>query len=367
MRYCFRHMLLTLLTLPLAGCFYLQAVEGHMDLMSRRQPIDQLLADPATSPELSAKLRLVSRARDFAVTDLALPDNDSYRTYVQLDRPFVVWNVFAAPEFSVEPRQWCFPVAGCVVYRGYFHEGDADRYASRLAGEGWDVYVGGATAYSTLGRFDDPVLSTMLRQDDTGIVAIVFHELAHQRLYVKDDSDFNEAFASTVEAIGVERWLDARGTPEALAVYEQRRSRQAAFNLLLKQTREELAQIYAGDGAEPAMRAAKQQAFDSLRHRYAALRASWGGYAGYDGWFEGDLNNARLVPVSTYSRLVPAFRELYRRADRRMPDFYDLCQRVAELPPDARATELETLLAVAAGHSDESSPAPGQPSDDGPR
>lgn len=338
-----------------------------MDLMAKRQPIDQVLADPATPPELSDKLRLVIRAREFAVTELALPDNDSYRSYVQLDRRFVVWNVFAAPEFSVQPRRWCFPVAGCVVYRGYFHEGDADRYASRLAGEGWDVYVGGATAYSTLGRFDDPVLSTMLRQDDTGIVAIIFHELAHQRLYVKDDSDFNEAFASAVEAIGVRRWLVARGTPEALAVYEKRRAREAAFNLLLKQTREELAEIYARDGPEAAMREAKQRTFESLRHRYTALRASWGGYAGYDAWFDGELNNARLVPVSTYSRLVPAFMELYRRADRHMERFYGSCEHLADLPPGERAAELETLLAIAAGISDEAFPAPGQPSDDGPR
>lgn len=341
-----RLVLLVLLVIPAAGCFYLQAIQGHLDLMSDRRPIDRVLADPETSPELAAKLRLVVAAREFAGTTLALPDHGSFHSYVQLDRAFVVWNVFAAPEFSVEPRLWCFPVAGCVVYRGYFHERDADRYAARLGSDGWDVYVGGATAYSTLGRFDDPVLSTMLRQDDTGVVAIVFHELAHQRLYVQDASDFNEAFASTVELIGVERWLDGRGTPGELARYREKRARQSAFNLLLQQTRQELAAIYARGGPEPPMRAEKQRAFDVLRRRYAALRQSWGGYAGYDAWFDGDLNNARLVPVSTYSRLVPAFMELYRQAGRRMDDFYAACARLAELPAAERDMELETLLAV---------------------
>jgi predicted aminopeptidase len=310
---------------------------------------------------------VVGEARAFAVTDLSLPDNDSYRTYVQLDRPYVVWNVFAAPEFSVEPRRWCFPVAGCVVYRGYFHEEAANRYAARLAGEGWDVFVGGATAYSTLGRFDDPVLSTMLRQDDTGVVAIIFHELAHQRLYVKDDSEFNEAFASAVEGIGVHRWLDVRGSPEELASYQQARQRRAAFNLLLFETRTELAQIYARGGSDVAMSLAKQEAFAGLRRRYVAVRDSWGGYTGYDAWFEGALNNARLVPVSTYSRLVPAFMELYRRADRQMDRFYELCEGVADLPSGERAMELETLLAVATGGPEEQAPAPPQVSDPGVR
>ncbi len=362
-----RLMVLVLLALPAGGCFYFQAIQGHMDLMADRRPIEDVLEDPGTTKELAAKLRLVLEARGFAVTELALPDNDSYRTYVALDRHYVVWNVFAAPEFSVQPRHWCFPVAGCVVYRGYFHEKDARQYASRLADDGWDVFVGGATAYSTLGRFDDPVLSTMLGQDDTGLVAVLFHELAHQRLYVKDDSDFNEAFASAVEAIGVERWLEARGSPEALAAYEQGRTRRAAFNLLLKQTREELAGIYASGGSDDVLRAEKQQAFAALRRRYRAVRESWGGFAGYDAWFDGQLNNARLVPVSTYSRLVPAFMELYRRADRQMEGFYGLCERLAELPPGDRAMELETLLAVAAGKSGDPDPPTLQPSEPGPR
>lgn len=347
MRFCTGLVVLIAL-LASSGCggFYFQAVSGHMELMAARRPIDEVLADPDTSPELAARLRLVNEARAFASLELALPDNGSYRTFVALDRPFVVWNVFAAPEFSVEPKRWCFPVAGCVVYRGYFKEASAGRYAARLEREGWDVHVGGATAYSTLGRFEDPVLSSMLRRDNVGVVAVIFHELAHQRLYIKDDSAFNEAFASTVEAIAVERWLIRRQDREALDDYRHRRSRQAAFNLLLRQTRDELAAIYAAGGADESMRAAKKKAFEDLRFRYEALKASWGGYAGFDPWFQEDLNNARLIPVSTYGRLVPAFRELYRRSSGDMEKFYLACEALGELPAEERAVELEALMAI---------------------
>ncbi len=338
--------LIALLASSGCGGFYFQAVSGHMELMAARRPIDEVLADPDTPPELAARLRLVNEARAFASLDLALPDNGSYRTFVALDRPFVVWNVFAAPEFSVEAKRWCFPVAGCVVYRGYFKEASGRRYAARLTRQGWDVHVGGATAYSTLGRFEDPVLSSMLRRDDVGVVAVIFHELAHQRLYVKGDSAFNEAFASTVEAIAVERWLVRRQDPEALDDYRRRRSRQAAFNLLLHQTRDELAAIYAAGGSDDSMRAAKNGAFEDLRLRYQALKASWGGYAGFDPWFEEDLNNARLIPVSTYARLVPAFRALYRRSGEDMEKFYAACETVGEMPAEERALELESLMAI---------------------
>lgn len=337
---------LSLLTAAGCGGFYFQAVTGHLDLMSERRPIDEVLADPSTPPELADRLRLITEAREFAARELALPDNDSYRTYVDLDRQYVVWNVFAAPEFSVEPRRWCFPVAGCVVYRGYFDEDQGRRYADGLRQEGWDVFVGGAIAYSTLGRFDDPVLSTMLRSGDVGVVATIFHELAHQQLYVKGDSAFNEAFASTVEDIGVERWLSGKADMEALAQYRLHRSRRAAFNSLLKQTREELAAIYGRDEPEEAMRAEKKQAFETLRQRYRALKASWNGYTGFDAWFDSDLNNARLVPVSTYARLVPAFRELFRRAGGDLDVFYQECAALGALPAEERTLEIEALLAI---------------------
>jgi len=188
----------------------MQAARGQLDVMSKREPIDKLIEAPDTPEELAARLRLVSEARQFAIDELLLPDNDSYRSYADLGRDYVVWNVFAAPEFSLDPKTWCFPIAGCVAYRGYFSEDAARRKADQLAEDGLDVAVGGVPAYSTLGRFDDPVLNTMMHWEDADLVATIFHELAHQVLYVKNDSAFNESFATTVEEIGIERWLTSR-------------------------------------------------------------------------------------------------------------------------------------------------------------
>ena len=340
--------LLLILVLTTPGCgFYYQAVSGHMQLMGDRRPIEELLEDPATAEDLADRLRLVLEARAFASRTLHLPDNDSYRTYVALDRPYVVWNVFAAPELSLEPKTWCFPVAGCVVYRGYFKESSARRYASRLEDRGMDVFVGGAAAYSTLGRFDDPVTSAMMRWDDIRLVGILFHELAHQRLYIKGDSGFNEAFASAVEEVGVRMWLESRRDSEGILEHEQHRRRSAAFNYLLLKTREDLSRVYASGRSEETRREGKREAFEVLRDRYAVLRDSWGGYAGFDGWFETAPNNARLIPVSTYRRLLPAFRALFRQADSGLLAFYDRCERLAEMTAEERQRELEALLAIA--------------------
>lgn len=344
--------------LALQGCggFYYQAVTGHMDLMSDRRPIDEVIEGPATDAELARRLRMIQEARLFSVEALSLPDNDSYTSFVQLDRPYVVWNVFAAPELSLEPRQWCFPVAGCVVYRGYFKEVSARKYADRLAGDGWDVFVGGAAAYSTLGRFDDPVVSTMLRASDARVVAILFHELAHQRLYVAGDSEFNEAFATAVEEAGIERWLDARPDSAALAGYRLEKRRENAFNRMLWQTREELVALYASDATDDEKRESKRDAFADLRRRYTVLRDSWDGYPGYDAWFDTGPNNARLVPVSTYQRLVPAFRALLRRAGGDLEVFYAECEELADLSQEERSQRLEALLAISGGEGDVQAP-----------
>src|SRR5215471_17956983 len=195
-----------------AGCaFYWQAIGGELDLLRKRTPIDKLLADPAVDARTKTELTAVAEIRKFAVTDLLLPDNKSYTTYVALDRPYVVWNVVAAEEFSVEPKRWCFPFAGCVSYRGFFDRGDAERFEKELASKGYDTSSGGSDAYSTLGYFADPVLSTMIGAGEQYVASLLFHELAHQKLYVKDDSEFSEAFATTIEEYGTERWLSARG------------------------------------------------------------------------------------------------------------------------------------------------------------
>ena len=205
--------------LPLSGCYLLQAAGGQMEISAKREPIAEVIADAATPPQLRARLEYVANARDFASRELGLPDNESYRSYADLDRPYVVWNVFAAPEFSVEPRRWCFPIAGCVVYRGYFSEEAAQHYASRLRRRGDDAAVGGVAAYSTLGHFKDPVLSTMLGWSDAQLAATLFHELAHQVVYVPGDSEFNESFATVVEEAGLERWLTERRRSQELVAW----------------------------------------------------------------------------------------------------------------------------------------------------
>jgi predicted aminopeptidase len=343
--------LLVFCLLALSACgtvsYYSQAVGGHFKLMRARQPIDQLLADDTTNPELRRKLQTLVDARRFGNEVLLLPDNDSYSTYVETGRDAVTWNVVAAEEFSLDPKTWCFPVAGCVSYRGYFDPADAERYAADLATQGYDTSVGGASAYSTLGWFDDPVLDTMLRGGDVRYVGTLFHELAHQVLYVKDDSNFNEAFATFVEQVGVRQWLQQRGEAERIASYDASLQRVEAFVQLLKQTRDELQALYAQELPQDSMRRDKQAVFERMRANYTVLKQSWGGFAGYDNWFKRELNNARLVAVSTYRRNVPAFHAMYDQAGGDMVSFYELAGDVAALPYDERQQRLDAYLKAA--------------------
>jgi predicted aminopeptidase len=335
----------------IAGCaslsYYAQAARGQLGLLANREPIDRIIAKPETPEPLRASLARVLEIRDFAVSELALPDNDSYRTYVDIGRPYVVWNVFAAPEFSVEPKRWCFPLVGCLSYKGYFSEEKARAEAARLAEQGYDVFVGGIAAYSTLGHFEDPFLSSMLRLDETATAGIVFHEIAHQRVYVRNDTELNEAFASLVEEEGVRRWLRARGDPDALAAWERRREMQREFAALVNETREALAALYASPLPEDEMRARKAAEIEAMRARYRALRERWGGYAGYDAWFASPVNNARIASVATYRRLVPALKLLLADAGGNLPAFYLAVDELGELRPAERAERLEALLARA--------------------
>src|SRR5215472_748316 len=244
----------------LGGCgtpYLMQAASGEVHVLHERVPIDTVLADPHTPAAVHEHLEQVRAAREFASQELGLPDNDSYRSYADIGRPYVVWNVVAAPEFSVAPKRWCFPVAGCVAYRGYFHEQPARDFALALESQGLDVAVDGVPAYSTLGKFADPVLSSMLRYGDDDLAATIFHELAHQLLYVRDDSEFNEAFATTVEYVGLERWLTRRGELERLRGVRERERHAAAFVALLAAARTQLARLYASGVPREQMRADK--------------------------------------------------------------------------------------------------------------
>ncbi len=325
--------LLLLATLPLGGCYVLQAAGGQLRLNASRVPVTTLLEAPATSSALRARLAQAMRVRDFASHALGLLDNDSYRTYADLGRPYVVWNVYAAPEFSVEPRTWCFPVAGCVAYRGYFDEGAARAYARRLNARGDDVDVQGVAAYSTLGHFADPLLSSMLRWDDDELAALMFHELAHQRVYARGDTAFNEAFASVVEEEGLRRWLLDAGRPEALALHEARMRAAREFATLLEDSRARLRALYGQPLLLAVRREAKNAEFERLRMTYAATRP---GEGSYDWLLRAPLNNAVLLQVATYRDCVPAMAAELAREQGDLPRFYANMAVLAAGRPTAR-------------------------------
>lgn len=341
----------------LSGCetvgYYAQSVNGQWDVVKRERPVDQILAEPTTPERLLTQLKLAREIRQFAVEKLALPDNGSYREYADLERENVVWNVFAAPELSVQPRRWCFPVAGCVSYRGYFHQDDAEDYARRLRGEGDDVSVEGITAYSTLGWFDDPLLNTFLFRGDTELAAHLFHELAHQVVYVKNDTAFNESFATAVEMAGVQAWLDQRGDESALSHYQTRKQRSRRFIDLLLVTRKDLKKIYSDTSlSDHGKREQKQVTFERLRQRYTEMKAGWAGYSGFDRWFKPGLNNARFVPIGDYFRWQPAFEQLLADESGDFAAFYQRVRDLARLEPGERNARLQQLMRAGAVQSD---------------
>ena len=315
-----RLVLLILFTTLLPGCYYLQAAKGQWDLTRKREPIADVLAAADTSPELAARLRLVQEARQFSIDELKLPDNKSYRTYADIERDYVVWNVFAAPEFSMEARTWCFPIAGCVSYRGYFSKEDAQRQARQLAEKGYDVALGGVAAYSTLGKFDDPLLSTMMSWDDTRLVGVLFHELAHQVLYVKGDSGFNESFATAVEEFGVRRWLEAHGNAGDVEKYLQRRQLRQDLMALVAEARDTLQVVYESAASDDQKREIKSRRLARLAADVAVLLEASGRDPG--SWLSGELNNARLVSMTLYEGRLSEFRALFDKCGQRIECFY---------------------------------------------
>ncbi len=330
---------IALATVALSGCYVLQAASGQAQVIQRSKPIPQVLADPSTPPKTKERLQLVESARAFAIEELALRDGKSYRKYADMGRPYVVHNVVATPEFSVEPRRWCFPITGCIAYRGYFDEQRARDYGRKLSRRGDDVSVEGVPTYSTLGHLPDPVFGSMLAWRDTRLVGTIFHELAHERLYFADDSEVNEAFASVVEDEGIRRWLRQQGRAAEIVTHETAMARQKEFAALLSDARRRLAQLYATDLPPTAMRSEKQREFGQLEFRYEQLRAHWGGYAGYDGWFARLLNNAHLAAVATYEDCVPGLRHALQAADS-LPVFYDEVEATRQLGVKERHARL---------------------------
>lgn len=345
--------LLVAMGLILGGCiewgYYRQAVSGHWDLLSKRQSIDRVMADPATPEDLRARLELVLDIRDFAGRELLLPDNRSYRSYADLGRPFAVWNLVATPELSLDPLTWCFPVAGCVPYRGYFDQDAARQFAAGLKADGYDVQVYGVAAYSTLNWFDDPVLNTFIHYQEAELAGLIFHELAHQQLYVKNDGTFNESFARTVELVGVERWMQARGQAEPLALYQSRRKRHQQFIDLLLSTRRQLQSIYRGSAPEAQQLLAKNDIIEQFRLDYQDLKQQWQGDSRFDRWVDRPLNNAHFAQVATYHQDVPALRLLLQQHNHDLRQFYAAAAELARQPAGQRRQKLDAMAGKAQG------------------
>lgn len=321
--------------------YYVQSAKGHMEVMSQTRPIEELIADPMTSTPIREELAKVLTIRQFAVDELALPDNGSYRHYADIGRPFVVWNVVAAYEFSLQPKEWCFPVAGCVSYRGYFNQDVAERFADTLENEGMDVTVFGVPAYSTLQWFDDPVLNTFLTAPGTRTAALIFHELAHQVVYVPDDSFFNEAFAKTVEKEGVRRWLQATASPEKWQEYLERERQVNAFQEFLETIRQDLAELYRRSMDFQEKREAKLALFAQAGDRYRHLKETGKLDGRFDRWMAQGLNNARLASIATYSNFVPAFQFSLEQNGNDLERFYAEVERISQYPQPERLAILK--------------------------
>ena len=331
--------------LTLGGCsYYAQSIGGHLDLMAKRQDIGALVEDESTPVELKKKLERAKAIREFAIQELALPDDGSYRSYVDVGKPYVTWNVIATPALSLKPKTWCFPVIGCVSYRGYFQESDAREYADGLASEGMDVAVAGARAYSTLGWFDDPILNTILFDAEYRFAGTLFHELTHERLFVSGDSSFNESYAVAVEREGVRRWLARNAPPAMQKAYDRERGRREEFLVLVLATRGELETLYASTMDDADKVREKGRLFDALRAGFTQLKASWDGYTGYDRWFVSNLNNAKLALVATYNVHVPAFERLLAEQQGDMAKFHEAVEALSKLPKAERDVELQRLV-----------------------
>lgn len=333
----------------LAACadlrYYAHVTHGEGALLLKRRPVSKVIDDPATDPKLASRLKLSQQARQFASDRLDLPRNRSYTYYVQLHRPYVVWNVYATPRYSVEAVPQCFPIAGCVAYRGWFDEQKARAGGERLRAQGYDVYIGGVSAYSTLGWFSDPILSSMMRWDDDELVGTIFHELAHQKIYVKGDTAFNESYAMFVEDQGLREWHRARGEPVG---DDHEQAMEDGFTKLVLDLRERLKELYASGASVSVMEEGKQHEIEAFRTRYVAWRdRNWPNDHRYDRWVAQSINNATLLPFGLYDQWKPAFAMLFKQAGDRWPPFFEQVRELAKEPKAERENALRALLSGA--------------------
>lgn len=331
----------------LYGCstagYYAQSVQGQMEIWRESRPISGVLSDPDVPDKVKQRLELALEIRRFAVKQMHLPDNKSYTEYVDLKRPFAVWSVFVAPELSLQPEEWCFFVVGCVNYRGYFEKHSAHKFAQKHSAQGYDVYIGGVPAYSTLGWFDDPVPNTILSYSEEDFAGLIFHELAHQVAFAKGDTVFNESFANMVEQVGVERWLTHSGDSKRIADYHLRRQRDQEIIAIILEHRARLQRVYDGDLLDAEKRQAKQQVIAELKETYFKKLENWPSYIGYKYWFEQPINNAKLVSIATYHDLIPAFEKLLQEQQADLKSFYEIVKKLAA---ETKSSRWQTLSAL---------------------
>lgn len=324
--------------------YYSQAIQGQYRILEKRQPISDIIADPESPESLRQKLAFILALRQFAENELQLPVKDNYLTYVDLKQPYVVWNVFAAPELSLAPKTWCYPVVGCAAYRGYFSAENARQFAHELSDQGYDVYVAGVTAYSTLGWFDDPVLSTFINISKARSASLIFHELAHQVLYVKGDTAFNESFATTVEQEGLQRWQAATRASHIYNDYLAGYDRHQQFIRLIMDYRRTLEILYQSDASAETKREKKVSIYSELRDEFDRLKTDENGLSAYDNWMRDYLNNAKISSVVAYHDFVPAFQKMLAKNEGDLNQFYRQCRELAQTPQDERHRILNDYL-----------------------
>jgi predicted aminopeptidase len=324
-QHCFRHATILIALFFLSGCasinYYSQSIQGQFEVLQKRQSIDDILKEKNISDSLRNKLNTVLSIRDFSIQHLGLPNNNSYLSYADLERDHVIWNIFATEEFSLEPITWCYLVVGCLNYRGYFSQAEAQQHAIELEKQGYDIYLGGVSAYSTLGWFDDPVLNTMIRWSDVRLATVMFHELAHQQLYIKNDTEFNEAYADAVAHIGVTRWLEQHSDKYLLNQYKQSQYQEREFIDLIMRYKSMLNKVYQSEELENTIRKQKNALLQQMKNDYLKISQTWENTP-YKKWFASDINNAKLAAIVTYRKYFPAFIDIYEKLDKNLHRFY---------------------------------------------
>ena len=332
------------ISLMLQACssvaYYWEKVQGHTEILEKQRPVQEVIDSPDTKAQIRERLKNVQQARNFASDKLLLPENDSYRYYADIGRDYVVWTVVATPPYSMKPKQWCFLIVGCLSYRGYFSKQSAEEFAAELKKKNMDVYVAGTKAYSTLGWFDDPLLNTMLYKSEAYRVGIIFHELAHQKMYVEDDTAFNEAFASAVEKQGVKEWFVQQKNANKFEKYILSKKRDDQFKKLLLDTRKNLEKLYTKKISIDLMQVEKKSLFKQLRENYNKFKIRWHGYTGFDKWMSNNLNNSHLALVATYNNLIPAFDGLFKASGDNFKVFYEKVNELKDMEYTKRHKKL---------------------------